>query len=180
MQKNHEHDKLEAEFNIKRQIKECWGMGIAYLDEPYHGGDCLVDAHGRILAWLRIFQRKELKDGLKFDIRRLTEVMPFLSASGRPLVLVVRSSKGLWYVMWKPKLTDFVPHRPSCDEQTLYDEYWDAVVPTRALKPLGQGLPAEIRANLNVGPRMQKRTRGRIWRGVLGNLVDGKGRLIPE
>jgi hypothetical protein len=111
-------DKLKAGSYVIQQINERWHVGVAHLGEPYYGGDCLVDPYGRILAWVRIFQRKELKDGLEFDIRWLTEAAPFLSASGRPLVLVARFSEGLRYAIWKPGLADFFPYIPRCDEQT--------------------------------------------------------------
>ena len=132
------------------------------------GGDCLVDPYGRILAWVRIFQRKELKDGLKFDIRGLTQAAPFLSASGRPLVLVARFSEGLRYVMWKPGLADFFPYRPSCDEQTPYDEYWEADIPADELQPLGWVLPREIARGIRGRSRKRPvKRKGVQWRNII-------------
>jgi hypothetical protein len=127
-----------------------------------------VDSDGRILAWLRVFERKELRDGLKFDIRRLTEAEPFLSASGRPLVLVARFSEGLRYVMWKPGLADFIPYWPTHDEQMEYDEYWDAVIPADELQPLGWILPREIARGIGVrGRKRPAKQKGPQWRNII-------------
>lgn len=161
-------DNLKAESYVIQQITERWHVGVAHLGEPYYGGDCLVDPHGRILAWLRIFRRKELKDGLKFDIRRLTQAAPFLSASGRPLVLVARFSEGLRYAMWKPGLADFILYRHTCDEQTEYAEFWDAIIPADELRPLGWVLPLEIARG--IGGRGRKRPvkrKGVQWRNII-------------
>ncbi len=71
-------------------VKEHWGVDVAYVDEPYHAGWCLVNEVGRIVAGVRIFKQKQTGYGLTFDIRKIADVMPFVSASGKPLILVTR------------------------------------------------------------------------------------------
>jgi hypothetical protein len=164
MHKLNQLDHSETEEQIISGIKHYWEVGITDVGEPYHGGYCLVDPDGRLLAWLRIFSRKHLTNGLKFDVRRLMEVTPFVSASGRPLVIIVQVSGRLTYVVWKPGVAEFYSYVPTRDNgQIEYDVYWDAVIPGTKMKPMGHSLPRELTGR--TGSRQA--TKYPRWRGVL-------------
>ena len=164
MRKKDQLDHSETEEQIISGIKHYWQVGIADVGKPYRGGYCLVDPDGRLIAWLRVFSRKHLTNGLRLDARRLIEVTPFVSASGRPLVIVVQVSGRLSYVVWKPRVADFYPYVPTPDAgQTEYDFDWDAVIPVDNLKPMSHGLPQGLIGR--TGSRQAaKHPR---WRGVL-------------
>jgi hypothetical protein len=63
---------------------------------------------------------------LAVDIRELKEVMPFVWASGKPLIFVAAFQYGVRYAIWKPGMADFRPYYPDPEkERTPYDVYWD-------------------------------------------------------
>jgi len=145
MHKRNQLNYRETEEEIISGIKLYWEVGITDVGEPYRGGYCLMDPDGRLIAWLRVFSRKHLTHGLRFDLRRLIEVTSFVSASGRPLVIVVDVSGRLTYVVWKPGVADFYSCVPNPDAgQTGRDVYWHAVILGDKLKPMRRGLPQEL------------------------------------
>ncbi len=170
------HREIESE--IIRTIRQRWRAGVAEIDEPYYAGYALVDARGRVLAWLRIFARGNLGKGLEFDIRQLTEMMRFVSASGKPLLLVARFPDGMRYAAWKPGIADFYAYRPSVEDgHFLYEKYWHAIVPATALRPIGQGLPDEVVAKhpARTGTRARKQKFSK-WPNVLELALRGNSR----
>jgi hypothetical protein len=141
----------DAEGDIVRSIVRQWQVSVTSLGDPYYSGRCFVDPDARILAWLRVFRRSDPKADLVIDIRNLAEGMPFVWASGKPLILVVACPDGLRYAIWQPGMSDFHRYRPDPKKgQTLYDIYWDAVIPAAELKPLGRTLPEVLAESLSV------------------------------
>jgi hypothetical protein len=103
------------------------------------------------LAWLQVFRRSDPKADLVIDIRTLTQVIPFVWASGKPLILVAAFPDGLRYVIWQAGMADFRRYRADPEKgQTLYDTYWDAVIPAAELIPLGRRLPEPLVEGLSV------------------------------
>jgi hypothetical protein len=136
----------KREFNkVIRNIQKQWQVGVASSGYPYHGG-LLLDPNERILGWLRVCHRNGPKADLLMDVGDLVRAMPFVLASGRPLVLVVSSPEGLRYAVWQPGLADFRAYRSDQEEE----EPWYAVIPASALKPLGRSCPEELGKNLGV------------------------------
>jgi hypothetical protein len=134
-----------AEQTIIRRIEQQWKVRVAELGDPYDCGLCFIDSDERILAWLRVVRRKNPNADLVVDVRTLTEVIPFVWASRKPLVFVVDFPGGLRYAIWKPGMADFCRYRPDPEKgQTLYDTYWDAVIPAAELKPLGLTFPEAL------------------------------------
>ena len=140
-----------AEQTIIRSIEQQWQTRIAELGDPYGCGLCFIDSDERILAWLRVVRRKNPKADLVVDVRTLTEAMPFVWASGKPLIFVASFPDGFRYVVWKPGMADFHRFRPDPEKgQTLYDTYCDAVIPAAELKSLGRRLPEALVESLGV------------------------------
>ena len=133
---------------IIQKLEEVWGVGITNIGEPYYAGYALVDSFGKVLAFLRTSDGKPNEDGFALDIRRLTDAMPLLAASGKKLILVGRYSDKLLYAVFRPGIADFYPYIPRCEEQLPHDEYWRANIPWRYFRPLGQKLPRQLICNL--------------------------------
>lgn len=142
-----EQSEYKTEEEIIRNVRKQWKVSVRELSGPYHRVLCLVDPHKQVLAWLCI-SPGDPKAEPTVDIRNLTGAMPFVWASGKPLILVASSPDGLRYAIWRPGIADFRPYEP--DHELRYEAYWDAVIPAAELKPLGRRFPVVRGNNLGV------------------------------